>query len=443
MKDFEDRRVGLEQELFLVDEAGNLSGRADEFLGRCRELAASEGVDPESFAPECATSMVEVNTAPARTLEELSSNYLDSLRLALEAGRDLGLRLYPLATYPLPVTPTMREEAHYRAQARTMGPGRFLHAGRCTGTHLHLEMPDGTVDPQLGVGEGLPPAALEELLNVYNLATALDPALVALTRSCPFYQGVADGLAARTAHYRGDRELAPHGLYADLPLLGDLLPYASTAGELARQQFTRYEAWLAAVTRAGVDPGLFPREKGYLLKAAWNPVRLNSHGESGSTVELRSIDSNLPDTVLAVVSLVKRAVDRLRRDGLTVEPSEEVGVLSVDGDRLLVPGFAYLRGHLFREAAARCLDSPQMVSYLDSVVEFAGDGVPAFEGFTTADGGYTNPETELLGELAHLAGPIPEDEGLRLVRRSCEELEERVATLRAGRGTASAETGAL
>lgn len=438
MENFEDRRVGLEQELFLVDEAGNLSGRADEFLERCRELAAGEGIDPESFAPECATSMVEVNTAPARTLEELSGGYLDSLHLALEAGRDLGLRLYPLATYPLPVTPRMRDETHYRAQAQTMGRERFLHAGRCAGAHLHLEMPDGTVDPQLGVGEGLSPAALGELLNVYNLATALDPALVALTRSCPFYQGEADGLAARTAHYRGDKELAPHGLYADLPLLGDLLPYASTAGELVRQQFTRYEAWLAAVARAGVDPGLFPREKGYLLKAAWNPVRLNSHGEAGSTVELRSIDSNRPDTVLAVVSLVKGAVGRIRRDGLTVEPSEEVSVLTVDGDRLLVPGFAYLRGHLFREAAARCLDSPQMVSYLDSVVEFAGDGSPTFGGLTAADGGYTNPESELLRDFSHCAASIPEDEGLQLVRRSCEEFEERVAALRGERGRAGA-----
>ena len=32
---FEDRRIGMEQEFFLVDEAGAPSNRADEFLARC------------------------------------------------------------------------------------------------------------------------------------------------------------------------------------------------------------------------------------------------------------------------------------------------------------------------------------------------------------------------------------------------------------------------
>jgi hypothetical protein len=49
---------------------------------------------------------------------------------------------------------------------------------------------------------GAPLASQEELLGLYNLATALDPALVALTCACPFYEGRAEG-AARTVHYRG------------------------------------------------------------------------------------------------------------------------------------------------------------------------------------------------------------------------------------------------
>jgi hypothetical protein len=50
---------------------------------------------------------------------------------------------------------------------------------------------------------GAPLASQEELLGHYNLATALDPALVALTRACPFYEGRAEGAAASTVHYRG------------------------------------------------------------------------------------------------------------------------------------------------------------------------------------------------------------------------------------------------
>jgi gamma-glutamyl:cysteine ligase YbdK (ATP-grasp superfamily) len=55
---FEHRRIGLEQEFFLVDERGILSNRADEFLDECRETAHAAGRDPRCFAPECARSMV-------------------------------------------------------------------------------------------------------------------------------------------------------------------------------------------------------------------------------------------------------------------------------------------------------------------------------------------------------------------------------------------------
>ncbi len=68
----------MEQEFFLVDEEGVLSNRADEFLDECREAASAAGRDPEGFAPECARSMVEVNTPPVHTLTELAREYLTS-----------------------------------------------------------------------------------------------------------------------------------------------------------------------------------------------------------------------------------------------------------------------------------------------------------------------------------------------------------------------------
>ena len=39
--------MGLEQEFFLVDEAGMISNRADEFLVTCDESARDAGVDLE------------------------------------------------------------------------------------------------------------------------------------------------------------------------------------------------------------------------------------------------------------------------------------------------------------------------------------------------------------------------------------------------------------
>src|SRR5215210_6265663 len=138
-----ERRIGLEQEFFLVDGEGVPSDRADEFLARCREMAGDESLDPNVFVGEVSRSMVEINTPPAHTVPELAQTYLTSLDLALQAGRESGVRLYPLATYPLPTTPTLRDEPSYELQARTIGRGRFAHAARCTGVHVHLELPPG------------------------------------------------------------------------------------------------------------------------------------------------------------------------------------------------------------------------------------------------------------------------------------------------------------
>ena len=430
----EDRRVGLEQEFFLVDEDGVLSNRADEFLTLCREEAGASDRDPEGFAPECARSMVEISTPPVHSLAELADEYTASLGLALDAGRELGLRLYPLATYPLPVQPDMREEPHYQLQARAVGRERFMHAGRCAGVHLHLEVAGGTVDSRAGVSHASEKAAREELLNTYNLATALDAALIALTRSCPFYEGVADGMAARTALYRGDPELAPHGLYAQLQEVGGLLPYADNAAKLVEQQFARYHAWLAVLDRAGVERRLFSKMGGALLQASsWNPVRLNRHG----TIELRGIDSNYPEKVLETCALVSSAADRVRREHLTVVPREDQRVFEVVGDTLLVPDFEYLNGNLFRAAMTEGAGSPEVASYLDSLLRFANPGVETgFEGLG-GDGLYRTTEDEILQSFGSQVSRVSGERGLGLVREACSRLEKWVTSFRRGAAEAT------
>ncbi len=122
---FEDRRIGLEQEFFLVDAGGVLSNRAEEFLAWYPAEAGATGRDPEAFGSECAPCMVEMDVPPACSLAELSREYLDRVELALWAGRELGLRLYPLATYPLDMKVRIRDEPDYWIQARTVGRRRL------------------------------------------------------------------------------------------------------------------------------------------------------------------------------------------------------------------------------------------------------------------------------------------------------------------------------
>ncbi len=418
-----DRRAGLEQEFFLVEDSGHPSRRADEFLERCRAMTEEESGSAACFAPEFVLGLVEVNTPPVHALSALEREYAQNLEVALRTARFLGLRLYSLGTYPLPLRPAARDGLDYRVQVGTVGPERFVDAGRCAGTHLHLELQAGTVDATAGISATASAAARGEVLNLYNLATALDPALIALTRSCPFFEGRATGLAVRTVHYRGDAAFGWEGVYTDLPQVGALLPYADDAGHLIRQQFDRYGAWLAAMDRAGVERRHFAEAGGDLLRPAWNPVRLNRQG----TLELRGMDSNYPEMTLTVVAMILGAAERVRRDGLEVVPDEGARAFEVTGDVLRVPDFGYLGEELFYAAVTGGVNDETIATYLDSVLDLAGEDerLADLRRHRSTTGFYPTTEADILGEYG--GGYLSEDEGLRLVLEACDELDAQVS----------------
>lgn len=422
-----DRRAGLEQEFFLVEESGRPSERADEFLESCQATTEEESGSAACFAPEFVLGLVEVNTAPAYTVSELEREYARNLELAVRAAGSLGLRLYPLGTYPLPLEPAAREGLDYKIQVSTVGHERFVDAGRCAGTHLHLELRAGTVDEGVGISATASGTAREEVLNAYNLATALDPALVALTRSCPYFEGRATGLAVRTVHYRGDAAFGWKGVYTDLPQVGALLPYAVDSEHLIKQQFDRYEAWLAAMDRAGVARRHFAEAGGDLLRPAWNPVRLNRQG----TLELRGMDSNYPEVTLRAAALILGAADRVRRDGLEVVPDRAVRAFEVAGDVLRVPDFDLLNGELLYAAVTGGVNDEAVAAYLDSILDLAGEDerLVSLRDHRSTTGIYPTTEAGVLEDYYADDGTISEDEGLRLVLGACDELEAQIFRL--------------
>ena len=428
MEENHKRRMGLEQEFLLVDESGRPSNRADELIFRCAEAAPSEGIEPDNFSKECSRGMVEVKTAPANTLEELEREYMANVSFAIRAGRELGLRLYPLATYPLPFEPSFREEPRYELQIETIGRERFLDAGRCFGVHLHVEIEADAMDPVQVVSPNVSPAGVRELLGLYNLATALDPALIALTRSCPFYEGCATGLAARTAFYRGSEEFGWDGVYSEMPELGSLQPYAEEAGDLRDRQLGGHQRWREAMDSAGVGSDSLHKMSDGIFDICWRPVRLSPHG----TVELRGLDSNHPDTILAVSALVQAAADRLKNENLSIEPVEGLRRFEADEKHLFVPDFEGVGSELFFAAATtEGTNAPMVAAYLDSIIEFAAPGGSAsgyIKRLKNEDGSYRTTEAEILASHPPSEdSSIGEEEGLELVREACDKLEERVA----------------
>jgi len=420
------RRMGLEQEFFLVDRKGELCDLADLFLWKCREAARARGLDPRCFVAESVNSLVEITTPPSYGVGEMVRHYLGNLELALEVASELGLALYPLGTYPLPISPALRDDPGYKLKAGIIGHGRFSHAGRCAGVHLHMELPAGTVWPDVKASLGAPASAQRELLGLYNLATALDPALVALTRACPFYEGKTNGFAARTVHYRGI--LGFEGLYTNLHEVGGLSPYASRVEDLIDQQRAHYRAWFAAMDLAGVERRLFAQAGGNLHRASWNPVRSSRHG----TIEIRSMDANFPEMVLAVCALIRGAAERVRRERLEVRPSRGVLTLEPDGDLLHVPIFSYLNGELLGAAVTRGVLDHRVEAYLDSLVRFASPYLqePDLIEPLGSSGSYRTTEREIVESFPDPGAALTREQGLSLVRDACRRTNEQVSSLR-------------
>lgn len=427
-QDATNRRLGLEQEFFLVNSEGVLCNRADEFLQRCHQLAQAQGRPESCFAPEFVKSIVEINTVPVNNVAELRQDYLNLLQFTLKVARELNLRLYPLATYPLYTTPVMRDKLNYHLQVCTVGAERFENAAKCTGTHLHLELPAGIVDRRVGISYSSSKEDREEVLNIYNLVTALDAALIALSRACPFYDGRVSGMAMRTVHYRGSHKYGWEGVYTNLQQVGGLMPYVETVEDLIEQQFYRYYTWLQAMDRAGMERQLFWESGGELLKAGWNPVRLNSLG----TVELRGMDSNYPAVTLELVSLVVEAANRVRREGIRVRPKPGVKVFELAGTELKVPEFSYLNRDLLYAAVTEGVSNQAVREYLDSIVEFSGQAdnlASLLSGLSLESGKYRTTETLLLEQFAPTTGELTRQEGLNVVLHCCEQLEHQVKLL--------------
>jgi gamma-glutamyl:cysteine ligase YbdK (ATP-grasp superfamily) len=419
------RRIGLEQEFFLVDRRGAPCDLADLFLWECRETAQARGLDPRCFKPECVKNLVEIVTPPSYGVGKMAGHYLANLGLALGVASKLDLALYPWGTYPLSINPVLRDDPSYALKATTIGRDRFSHAGRCAGAHLHLELPAGTVWPDVKAALDAPAAAQRELLGLYNLATALDPALVALSRACPFYEGRLDGFAARTVHYRGI--FGFEGVYTGLGEVGGLSAYASRMEDLVDQQRARYRAWFAAMDLAGMERRQFAQTGGNLHRASWNPVRLSHYG----TVEFRSMDANYPEMVLAVCALILGAAERVRRERLEVRPARGVLALEPEGELLHVPIFSYLNGELLAAAVTRGVQDQRIEAYLDSIVKFASPYLerPDLIEPLGSSGSYKTTEAEVLESYPTPETYLTPDQGLSLVREACRRTNEQVSSL--------------
>ncbi|MGQ0777578.1 MAG: glutamate--cysteine ligase [Pseudonocardiales bacterium] len=171
MGDFGKSRIGVEEEFHLVDlETGRAVPEVDTMLAQ---------LDGDSFAPELQRSLVESNTLPCESLDELRAELRRLRRRLNEVADSLGLGVVAAGTVPLVDLPGTDISAGARYERMQDEYQQLVREQHICGAQVHIDAPDRDV----------------AIAVVQHVAPYL-PTLLALSASSPYWRGIDSGYAS-------------------------------------------------------------------------------------------------------------------------------------------------------------------------------------------------------------------------------------------------------
>jgi len=357
--------LGLEVELFTLDNSGNIINAADKLIKEVNEKDKTIDVKKE-----CAKNIVELGSFPSVNIPDTMDTLLKNFESLLLHAEKMEISIFPLGTYPGKFTPGMREEGNYKIKKGLFGKKRFEIAGRCLGFHCHYALPWGVFDQKhLTLKKLINSKNKESLVNSYNLLIAMDPALTTFMQSSPFYQGKFIGKDSRVIVYRGGKNLRfPEGLYSNYYSFGGLQTYKHTGTDLMNYIANKYVRWKNTLKK--VDFNIKTLSKyGSILDPTWNPVKVNANG----TLEQRGMDINHPMLILGISTIMKHVLKKVQEEFIKVIPSD-IGLkepFKFEKKILYIPPDSYVRTKLQRFSAYEGLENDEVYRYCKRLLKFA------------------------------------------------------------------------
>jgi carboxylate-amine ligase len=158
-------RVGIEEELFVVDAQGRVVPESVAVLRAHRKLGPDAELDHELFLQQ-----VELQTEPHEDPDALREDLIRQRSTAVTAAREAG---FDLAAVPVDVLgdsdPVATPKSRYERMLHRYG--EIGRNGMICGMHVHVEVPD------------------EAAIGVIDALRPWTPLLTALSANAPFYHG--------------------------------------------------------------------------------------------------------------------------------------------------------------------------------------------------------------------------------------------------------------
>lgn len=364
-------KIGGEFEFFTLDEKGYMTEGAKTVIAEVRK-----NYPKIPIVKECGTNMIEMGVPPDIHTSKVYSYFLSDMVHVMEIAKKNGVILYPFSTYPGMFTPKFNSDKSYLAKEKIFGKERWKIAAECVGHHFHYTLPFGVFDEE---NKALKPLInskhKQSLVNIYNMAIAMDPVLTVFAQSSPFYRGQFLGKDSRVIAYRGGLALKYRdGLYTKYPKFGALQQYKFTGADLIHTIRNKNKHWLSLIKKYSPDYYPEAKKEQSILATSWNPVKVNPHG----TIELRGMDINYPSVLLAIGTIIQFIGKLIQEDFVQVLPSD-IGLVKPfrrEENVIYIPPYSHVRLRLQYLSAYEGLASDEVYEYALALFKLAKKNMP-------------------------------------------------------------------